>query len=194
MTTEPTSNRSDSDLEMRAMLYALGDPSLDREAFESLMESNSEAMEAVSRAVWVIQGVMSSRATHAASHAAASAATPARAPRSAWGQAAWVAGALAIAASLVAFFSLGKPVSDSDFSSEWTAIASAWTDVQGSEVRGLDPFAPRELSAIALDSDDFSLVSGNDSDENQTTDVEDIPSWLITAASRAQNATDGTLQ
>jgi hypothetical protein len=194
MTTEPTSNRSDSDLEMRAMLYALGDPSLDREAFESLMESDSEAMEAVSRAVWVIQGVISSRATHGASHAAVSASTPARAPRSAWGQAAWVAGALAIAASLVAFFSLGKPVSDSDFSSEWTAIASAWTDVQGSEVRGLDPFAPRELSASALDSDDFSLVSGNDSDENQSPDVEDIPSWLITAASRAQHATDGTLQ
>lgn len=191
MNTDPSSNRLDSDLEMQAMLYALGDPSLDREAFESLMESNVEAMEALSRAVWMIQGVKSSESTHAASLVADT--TPPYVLRPSWNQVAWIASALAIAASLVALFSLGKPLSDSDSVSEWSAIASAWSDVQTSDLRGSDPLTPREFATNILDSEDFTLASTTYPDD-ELPDSDDIPNWLITAASQANGTAEGTLQ
>lgn len=191
MTTDPSSNRLDSDLEMQAMLYALGDPSLDRDAFESLMESNVEAMEALSHAVWMIQGVKSSESTHAASSIVDT--TPPFVLRPSWNQFAWIASALAIAACLVVFFSLGAPLADSDTPSEWSEIASAWSDVQTFDLRGSDPLSPREFATNTLDSDDFTLASITYPDD-ELPDLDDIPNWLITAASRANNTAEGTLQ
>lgn len=191
MTTDPSSNRLDSDLEMQAMLYALGDPSLDRDAFESLMESNVEAMEALSHAVWMIQGVKSSESTHAASSIVDT--TTPFVLRPSWNQVAWIASALAIAACLVVFFSLGEPLADSDTPSEWSAIASAWSDVQTSDLRGSDPLSPREFATNTLDSDDFTLASITYPDD-ELPDLDDIPNWLITAASRANSTAEGTLQ
>ncbi|XZE33356.1 hypothetical protein SH501x_004137 [Pirellulaceae bacterium SH501] len=192
MTTDPTSNHLDSNLEMQAMLYALGDPSLDRAAFESLLESNCEAMEAVSRAVWVMQGVRSSRVSSITPRVTPTA--PIEPRRSAWHQSAWIAGALAIAASLVAFFSLGRPKADPDSSSDLSAIAAAWSDVQTSELKSLDPFPHRELSTNTFESEDLVLASASFSVEDELYDSVDIPSWLITAASRANETTEGTLQ
>jgi hypothetical protein len=191
MTTNPSSNRLNSDLEMQAMLYALGDPSLDREAFEFLMDSSSEAMEAVSRAVWMIQGVKSSQSTPIAPLVVAT--TSVNVHRPTWNQVVWIASALAMAASLVAFFSLREPLSDSDSGSEWSAIASAWSDVQTSDLKGFDPLAPRELATSTLDSEDFTLASTTYPDD-ELPDSDDIPNWLITAASRANSTAEGTLQ
>lgn len=197
MTVEPEPNFEIADLDLLAMLYVLGDPSIDRLAFESKMESTLEAMEAVARAVEIIHGVRDSQVLPQSMGGNSTFLEPAPPPsgRSGWlATTVWPVVAGALAASLLIFLTSWKPDAEPTQRSDWSAIASAWSDVQSTEQPLPDSGAIQDIGVPAFESGDLVLTSFELVDEPESIETDDIPSWLIIAASRVQSSAEESLQ
>lgn len=200
MTVEPQPYCENADLDLRAMLYALGDPSVDRLDFESLMECTPEAMEAVARAVEIIHGVRDTQLLCTTARKTAFVQRLPVPPRPAgWlSSTVWTVAACSLAASLLILINLWKPGAEPSRHSDWSAIASAWSDVQ-STLQSTVPSSPdsdtsRGTGAPASESGDFVLASFELVDESESMESDDIPSWLIMAASSVHSPSEESLQ
>ncbi|AMV32425.1 hypothetical protein VN12_09890 [Pirellula sp. SH-Sr6A] len=201
MTVEPQPHCENADLDLRAMLYALGDPSIDRLDFESLMESTPEAMEAVARAVEIIHGVKEAQlpSSPAAGKMASVQRLPVPPRPSGWlPSTVWTVAACSLAASLLVLIILWKPDAELSRHSDWSAIASAWSDVQSTLQPTVQSSPDSDTSLVtgapASESGDFLLASFELVDESESMESEDIPSWLIMAASSVHSPTEESLQ
>lgn len=202
MTVEPKQNLEHADLDLQAMLYVLGDPAIDRLAFESTMESTPEAMESVARAVEILHGVRGSLSRPQPVLLQPVPLPPAYpqpvqalSRRSLWLKpAVWPLAACSLAASLLTILAVWKPDAEPNQRSDWSAIASAWSDVHSTEQRSPDSGTTPDANAPAFEASDLVLASFEHDDEPESIESDDIPSWLIIAASSVHPSSEEALQ